>query len=229
MDSPSKENLKKAFSKVKKDINFLNNEILELKIIINELKTSIDNHQTTSISDSTVQQINKADFANPTHNPTVRQELKGFKPINLAVSIGNEGVPTDKQTNRQTDNPTHYLDKNHQKSIEKNIQEVSEILESLDSLKKEIRLKFKHLTSQEMSVFSTIYQLEEQGGEVTYNRVSNQLKLSESSIRDYTQRIINKGIPIKKHKVNNKKIILSVSQELKKIVSLSTIIRLREL
>ena len=81
-----------------------------------------------------------------------------------------------------------------------------------------------------MIVFTTIYQLEEQNqDEIDYKTLSNKLKLSQSSIRDYIQRMINKGIPIHKNKINNKKITLSISPDLKKIASLPTIIRLREL
>ena len=80
-----------------------------------------------------------------------------------------------------------------------------------------------------MLVFSTIYQLEEQNIEPNYKGLALKLGLSESSIRDYVQRMINKGIPIKKHKINNKKLVLSISSDLKKIASLSTIIKLREL
>ncbi len=118
-----------------------------------------------------------------------------------------------RQTDRQTDRQT-----------------ASEILDSLDKLKKEIRFKFKRITPQEMSVFSTIYQLEEQNPDHTnYKKISKTLKLSESSIRDYVQRMIHKGIPIKKKKIANKKVILSISPELKRIATLSTIIQLREL
>jgi Mn-dependent DtxR family transcriptional regulator len=81
-----------------------------------------------------------------------------------------------------------------------------------------------------MLVFSTIYQLEEQGNrEITYKLLSKSLKLSESSIRDYVQRMINKGVSIQKEKVNNKKLLLTISPNLKKIASLPTIIQLREL
>ena len=81
-----------------------------------------------------------------------------------------------------------------------------------------------------MAVFSTIYQLEEQNPRLSnYKQISIKLGLSESSIRDYVQRMINKGIPIKKQKIDNKKLILSISSELKKIATLPTIIQLREL
>jgi hypothetical protein len=190
----------------------------------------------------TLQHKNPTNTANPTHNPTLRQEIEGLKSQILSISTGNRGVPTDRQTNRQTHQQTHnYTEKSPNSSVfnssnplqptlETNIQEASEILDSLDRLKKEIRLKFKRITNQEMAVFSTIYQLEDQDfNQVTYKKVAQTLNLSESSIRDYVQRIINKGIPIKKHKINNKTILLSISQELKKIASLSTIIQLREL
>jgi predicted transcriptional regulator len=81
-----------------------------------------------------------------------------------------------------------------------------------------------------MAVFSTIYQLEEQdSSKTTYKQIANNLHLSESSIRDYVQRMINKGIPIKKQKINNRKVILSIPNTLKKIATLSTIIQLRDL
>ncbi len=81
-----------------------------------------------------------------------------------------------------------------------------------------------------MLVFSIIYQLEEKDPKnATYNHLSSLLNLNETSIRDYVFKMIKKGIPIKKTKLSNRKIILSVSNELKKIASLSTIIQLREL
>ena len=255
--------IKEAFEKVKDDINLLHSEIVNIKLVLDKLSLTINNLknikipieipeniplidpntlQSTQKTNSTLPQTIPTETMNPTDNPTHNYALEALKPEIIEVSTGNRGVPTDKQTNRQTDNPTHFPVKNEQIlqkntkineintiNIESNIKEVSQILDSLDIIKKEIRLKFKHLTSQEMLVFSTLYQLEETNQEITYKIISNTLKLSESSIRDYVQRIINKGIPIKKQKINNKKIILSISQDLKKIASLSTIINLREL
>jgi predicted transcriptional regulator len=104
-----------------------------------------------------------------------------------------------------------------------------QILESLDNLKKEIRLKFKRLTEQEILVFSTLYQFSEEKGWTDYKLLSEKLNLTESSIRDYIGRLIKKGIPIEKVKINNKTIHLSVSANLKKIASLSTILQLRSI
>ncbi|MAG02744.1 hypothetical protein CMI42_05385, partial [Candidatus Pacearchaeota archaeon] len=197
------DNIKDAFNKVKEDINFLNNELLDIKTTMNDLHDimknltiKLENNENQPSTDrQTDRHINTTDPVSSTHNTTVPQEVGGLKPLNIHTSIGNEGASTDRQTDTSTDSdmenlqfstnyPTHNSHVNEQISMDSNIQEATEILDSLDSLKKEIRLKFKHLTSQEMLVFSTIYQLEEQGNsEITYKLLSTTLKLSESSIR----------------------------------------------
>lgn len=80
-----------------------------------------------------------------------------------------------------------------------------------------------------MTVFSLLYQLESEGEIVDYPLLANKLQLSEGSIRDYMHKITKKGIPIIKEKLNNKKIVLHISQDIKKIASLDTILKLREL
>jgi len=102
-------------------------------------------------------------------------------------------------------------------------------LDSLDGLKKEIRLKFKRLTDQELLVFSAIYQLEEEKGFSNYKMLSNKLSLTESSIRDYVRRLILKGIPVEKSKVNNREVHLFVSHHLKKVISLDALLQLVKL
>jgi len=228
------ENIKNGFNKVKADIDFLNDEILNIKITLNELtnelKNTLNQLESYKKETSTLRQINTTNPVTSTHSSTVPQEVGGLKPLNMPISTGNEGASTDRQTDRQTDTSTHNSQVNEQISEKPSIIEATEILETLDSLKKELRRKFKHLTSQEMTVFSSIYQLEDQGNtEITYKLLSKNLRLSESSVRDYVQRMTTKGIPIKKNKIDNKKIFLSISADLKKIATLHTIIRLREL
>ena len=139
------------------------------------------------------------------------------------------------QTNQQTDNSKQNKRFSANFNSKTDFERANEILSSLDAIRKEIRLKFKQLTPQEMSVFSMLYSLEEKailGGlepEISYKTLASQLNLTESSIRDYINKLIFKGIPIEKVKKNNKSVLLSVSQELKKIASLSTINRLRDI
>ncbi len=172
-----------------------------------------------------------------THISTDSTHIKAGNDQILGISTGNRGVPTDRQTNRQTGNSTDESSHNQikQEFITKKesklnpVKDAAEMLDSLDNLKKEIRLKFKRLTEQELLVFSTIYQLEEQEGQVDYRSIAQKLGLTESSIRDYVGRLIKKGIPVEKMKINNKSIALSISQDLKKVASLTTILHLREL
>ena len=234
------DSVKEAFQKVKQDMDFLNLNIQEInreilflhdeirkinenikKIVINSTNSCpTDNsfspaHQHTNPADSAqIQQINEP-----------FNQFKAEKPV---FSIGNGGVPTDRQTNQQTDRQTQkspFLGKNEENSMENALK----ILNSLDSLKKEIRLKFKQLTEQELAVFTMIYDLDEQIGFSDYKLISSKLNLTESSIRDYVGRLIKKGIPIEKTKINNKNIQLNISQNLKSLASLQTILSLRNI
>jgi len=207
--------IKEAFLRVKKDMISIKKELENLKKELNSLKlASTQNTEKTAIS---------------TDTSTLRQEIEGLKPQNLGISIGNEGVPTDRQTDRQTDQHIVIPPKIPIKPEKPTFEQASEILETLDNIKKEIRLKFKRLTPQEMLIFSTLYQLEQTQKEVNYKDISLKLNLSESSIRDYVSRLINKGIPVEKIRKNNKQIILKISEDLRKIASLQTIIQLRDL
>ena len=206
--------IKEAFQRVRKDMDILRQEISFLKESLAELS------EIFSQVASTQQQEKQTDSrAASTH----KYPLEPLKPQYLPISTGNEGVPTDKQTNRQTNRHTPISHGTQ------SFDEAAEILSSLDNIKKEIRLKFKRLTDQELLVFSTIYQLEEEVEYVDYKVVSKKLGLTESSIRDYVGRLIKKGIPVEKKKIKNKYIQLSISTNLKKVASLPTILQLRGL
>jgi len=233
------ESIKEAFQKVKQDIFSLGSELSQLRIDLSELKSEIKLISEfledikkeqfmipKQISTPTHQRIESNTSRIPTDTPTLPSEIMGLLSPNKQSSIGNRGVPTDRQTNQQTNQHINLSSTNHQAS---QLDRASEILANLDSLKKEVRLKFKRLTSQEMQVFSVLYTLEEQGELVDYRLISEKMNLSESSIRDYICKLQKKGIPITKEKLNNKRIILHISPDLKKIASLNTILQLRGL
>ena len=81
-----------------------------------------------------------------------------------------------------------------------------------------------------MVIFNTLYILEEDKKipEITYKILSKELNLTESSIRDYINKLVNKDIPINKLRKNNKTILLNISDDLKKVATLATLLRLRE-
>ncbi len=118
------------------------------------------------------------------------------------ISIGNEGV-LNKQTNKQTVKQTNkhiIIDKSG---------EISKFQTNIEEF-------FKDLTKQELLVFLTIYQLEEElNKEIKFSEVSRRLNLSESCIRGYIKRLIDKGAPLTRTKVNNKIVLLSIYPEFK--------------
>ena len=229
MEFKEQDPLKQAFQKVKQDILNLQSEIYSLKQQIQEL--------TRTLKTSTIQQTNPTDRQQLFNTPAHNSHLKALKSQNTNISIGNEGVPADRQTNQQTDNNQQKFAQTNKIQLEKEQEnqlktiqetEVSTVLNSINLLRSDLISKFKSLTNQEFLVFTTLYIQEQEGKKPDYHSLSTALKLTESSIRDYIQRIIKKGIPIDKNKINNKKILLSLSENLKKLASLETIINIRE-
>ena len=125
-ESEKEDQIKEAFQRVKRDIELLNKELLNLKEDIRVTRKEmikiceILKHLTSEtpekpaptppiypLTHPTHRQINST---HPTHIPT---HFLQFNKENSLFSTGNEGVPTDRQTNQQTDNtsttdnPTH--------------------------------------------------------------------------------------------------------------------------
>ena len=252
------ENIKEAFSKAKQDIYSLKRDIDTINQMVVENRNQTINigealkifgkqmQETTNIQQMIVDNQQKQqeilkNLQNPlkidtsTHNDknqtyqtqtsTDNTHIRPLNTQNIGISTGNRGVQTDRQTNQQTVRQTQNTPKIQENSVDNAL----EILESLDNIKKEIRLKFKRLTDQEWIIFSTMYQLDEQQGHSDYRTLAESLNLTESSIRDYIGRLIKKGIPVEKNKINNKTVQLTISSNLKKIASLSTIVQLRGL
>ncbi|MBP7708452.1 hypothetical protein KA107_02110 [Candidatus Pacearchaeota archaeon] len=223
--------IKEAFLKIKEDISSMQLEISQLKQEISSLKLTTSSNLSSSIPAiaSILPPFQTLPTNNPAQNPAVPQEIRGLENQKNDLSTGNKGVPTDTSTYRQTNQQTDKMLNLGGVGPENSLERIQRTLDSLDSIRREIRLKFKRLTPQEMLVFTTIYSLENEGvEEITYRAISSNLNLTESSIRDYITKLLQKGVPLKKIRLNNKKIVISVSEELKKLASLSTIIKLRE-
>ena len=120
------------------------------------------------------------------------------------ISIGNEGV-LNKQTNKQTVKQTNkhiIIDKSG---------EISKFQTNIEEF-------FKKLTKQELLAFLTIYQLEDElKVPIKFLDVSRRLNLSESCIRGYVKRLLDKGSPLIRTKINNKIVLLSIYPEFKSL------------
>jgi DNA-binding MarR family transcriptional regulator len=226
--------IKEAFKKVKNEIDNLKEDSFKIKEVLYEMGIFLEKTKGDLLNLKKGIQTDKEKSVAPLfQNKTIPSDIKVQKAQNLGISRGNEGVQTDRQTDKQTDRRGEiYPSQRKKETLTEEIsslEKAANLLDSLDGLKKEIRLKFKRLTKQEMLVFSTIYQLEEEKGFSDYKSISERLDLTESSIRDYTRRLVQKGIPLEKVKIRNKEVRFMVSPNLKKVASLNTILRLVDL
>lgn len=210
--------LKKAFSKVKEDINSINSKLEALERSINTL-ISQNNEQ---------KQV----------NPLVSSQNDQFKPQNNQIkrfSSGNEGVQSINHStiNQSITDQSHNLS-TYSRQIKENYDDKTEIQEnrvlkrlstdqslinqslSIQSLKKDLEERFSSLTNQEFLLFLTVYQLEEDFGRpITYNDLANKLALTSGCIRGYVSSIMRKGLPLNKLKINNRTLTLSIKADFK--------------
>lgn len=224
--------IKEAFQKVKDDIQQLRTELEEILNELHLVKRTLNqtdkptNQQTNEEIIQTQGQFSQTDKKIISNN----LPLQSLKTQNSDVSIGNRGVPTDRQTNQQTDRQDDkFAQSNMPPDRITHMDQVAEVLNSLDALKKDIRKQFKQLTPQEMLIFSTIYQLTDQGIDVDYTLLAQKTNLSESSMRDYILKLTKKGVPLQKVRENNKRVTLSIPSEFKRLASLDTILALRSI
>ncbi len=176
--------IREAFSKVKEEISDLKTQIGSLTKIITEIKRDLlqtdrpTDIQTDNQTQPSPEQAQTQATPTDKEDQTDNYALNTLKEQDFNTSIGNGRVPTDRQTDQQTDTSTkRFVLINDWRKTNTRVEKVAEILSSLDSLKKELRTQFKRLTAQEMLVFSTIYQLTDEGFSVDYSLLSKKLNL----------------------------------------------------
>lgn len=217
----SEEKLRKAFSRIKEDILYLQQEIIILKEEIRQIN-KIFNQILSNLASNTYPTHIQQKQTIPTH--ILRNYGLNLK--NFHSSIGNEGVPTNSQqiVNRQEIKQEKEL-KQTSSSLS-NLSNLPNISNIVITMKQDLEEKFKKLTKQEFLVFSILYMLEQELQYVTYHDIAKKANLAESSIRDYISRLERKGIPILKERINNKVVILKIPKELKEIATLDNLSRL---
>lgn len=218
--------IKEAFDKIKVDITSLKQEIALLKAQVTQIYSFLEQIKQFQDSNTFQQKIRHID----TSYFLKQSKIKELS-LNSTCSTGNEGVPTDRQTNRQTLNrqPTDELKRTFSLETSQVNQPLVDEQLHKQPLIDEIKLlqrKFQNLTKQEFLIFSTLYILSEKR-RVTYKDIALKTKLSESSVRDYILKLTRKGIPIRKEKLNNKQILLEIPHEFRELVPLDLLIRMR--
>ena len=220
MDDNFKDSIKLSFSKVKDDITrlddelklqrevlskqndilrLLNNKLSDIIEKIDEIEKKIPKNGSENTSNQSINHLINHLITNQSLNH--EEALK--EPINTKneLSIGNDGV---NQSFNQIIN--HQSDKNR-------------VIEAPDpnfqALKRNIESTFRALSKQELKVFLTIYQLEDEGKPANYTNIAHNLGLSEHCIRSHISFLMKKNAPIIKQKLNNKRNLLSIRKDFK--------------
>ena len=101
--------------------------------------------------------------------------------------------------------------------------------QSISAIKSDFEALFRGLTDREFSVFMAIYQLEEDlQAPVSYCEVSKILKITEITVRNYVNSMMNRGIPIEKHRQYNRKVSLSIKKDMRDLNLASKLLKIRQ-
>ena len=176
---PLEDEIKKAFLKVKEDIQNIKNTLENQQKALNSISEELD----------TLKNITKE--------------------LQLSMSIGNEGVPQQTTNRQPTDNQqtTNNLSTAHQQPSNSPDNQEPKIL-TLSNLKKELNSLFSAFTERELQIFLSLYYLEEElKRPVTYPELAKKLKLSQSSVRDHINNLLFKKAPIQKNLSANKNFV----------------------
>src|SRR3989338_7057837 len=111
----AEDKIKEAFQKVKEDMILLREQLNSITEEIKSLKRTFrqTDRQTNRQTDNFFMQTqgpaiptDAQTYQTTQKNMIIKQPLEVPKWQNSNISTGNRGVPTDRQTNRQTDKPT---------------------------------------------------------------------------------------------------------------------------
>jgi len=95
--------------------------------------------------------------------------------------------------------------------------EITLLDKEISSFKVNINKAFSSLSKQELRVFLSLYQLDDELNGVSYIELSSKLELTEPCIRGYISTLMKKGLPITRTKLNNKRTILIINKEFKSL------------
>ena len=212
--------IKTAFSKVKQEMQLISNEIKELKNEITESKLIINDilNRLNSLEKTTKEQkINSStgnDRANQSINHLINQSItnQSINQSNIPINAKYEGF---RQTSEKK-GVDHLINQSPiNQSFDQSINQSQE--EKLKDLTLDISKTFLSLSKQELKLFLTIYQLEDENIEPSYKNISIKMQLSEHCIRGHLSSLLRKNTPINKKRLNNHTNLLSISKEFRNL------------
>jgi len=216
LPDPLKENIKQSFSKVKEDISNLQEELgLQKEIlvkqtdILKELKKRFNDLavEIKSLKDAILDSSNGKSMVNQSFNHLINQSIN--------QSIANQSINQSILDNSSNKGVIGTEEVNH--LINQSIINQSLINQSQDSdlssIKNRIDKTFKSLSKQELKLFLTIYQLEDENLETNYRNIAQKMQLSEHCIRSHISSLMKKNVPILKKRTSNRINLLSINPD----------------
>ncbi|MBS3174683.1 hypothetical protein J4440_02275 [Candidatus Woesearchaeota archaeon] len=223
----NEENIKQSFSKVKEDMSLLSKEVKLQKEVITIQNEAIK-RLSQSISDLSLR-INKIlknlepktpenppnhlinqSFNHLITNQSPNQQNSLKEPIkpNNEVSIGNNGVNQsfNHLINQQSINNQSFNQPNNQITLQD---------PNFLALRSNLEGIFRRLSKQELKLFLTVYQLEDEKNETNYTNIAQKMELSEHCIRSHISALIKKNAPLIKKRLNNRTNLMFIRPDFK--------------
>jgi hypothetical protein len=211
------QNIKNSFLKVKQDFAEFTNELESIKKqllanseLLNQLITRLD-----TIEKAQKEAKNSVSTGNEGVNQSINhlinqsitnQSLNQSLDQNQSINVKNDEITRNEGVNQSFNQSINHQSFNH--LINQTAQEMS-----IKEVTNDINKTFLMLSKQELKLFLTIYQLEDEGLEASYKNVSQRMQLSEHCIRSHLSSLLKKNVPILKRRMNNHTNLLSVSKE----------------
>ncbi len=203
LDSNLKKSIKVSFQRVKEHIGVLEEEIKQNRdfIISQNEQIKVQNKQIEAQNTQILSLLQKIEDFRLQKTPKLQnnEELGEIleKPLHNDNSIGRKGVSLD----------GYSLAGYSFTSYSHDFKRFQEDLPRLLTL----------LSKQEFITFMTIFQQEDDIGQVTYDTVAKALKITPGCVRTYVSGLIKKGFPVEKGKYNNKIVILRIPEEIRNL------------
>lgn len=220
--------LRQKISSIEEKINFFESQLNKLKQNLEQAaqycaETGQEQQKSGSFS-THFQQFSTHKFP-VEHTQNNSAKFDRITPY-FSSSTGNEGVSTLRQHFDNTSTSSHKMLNRTSPEVKNEEQFTQQIASFVEEMKKRLKHKFKLLTRQEFNVFSAIYTIVNEKQYATYKDIAKMLNLTPSSVRDYVNRLVEKGIPIIKQRHNNKLVLLSLPTELMQLATLEAITKL---
>ena len=216
MGEQVEQNIKASFSKVKQDIQLVSNELIGLRQEVSEYKLKIQeiSSKLTELTELLHNQKKEVSIGNEGVNQSINHLINqsiNHQSFNQSINHQEPETPQKEQFNEEKGVNQSFNQSINQSPINHLINQSI----GLNALTKDISKVFLSLSKQELKLFLTVYQLEDEEIESSYKQISIRMGLSEHCIRSHLSSLFKKNVPLTKKRTNNHTNLLSISKDFK--------------